>query len=354
MHALSTFLLFLGTLSTGIAAFAHPRSPKLAPPKPVPGARALKQHHVLRSSEDTCGHLTGSSLQLAAIDIDLELTADVLGIILDLDICICISLLPLQVDIGLGLDALVPLLGLGDLNALLEAALNIGPIDGTHCSHCTYPPHATAAPSCGSEISCGWNCQPPYVKQGDQCVCPAPWTECNGVCGSFPKGCGSSTPWKRDALGKRAHISSGVALTLADAQATCGRDETVCGVYGGSPRGFECLNVNTTLESCGGCTIPSPFLTLTGGTAAATGIDCSAIPGISRVACVSGRCAVTSCAQGWDVNSTGDGCVRASTLTVQEKKRFVDPLVEADAIAGAVVDPLLEVGAAAVASVDVL
>ena len=39
--------------------------------------------------------------------------------------------------------------------------------------------------------------------------------------------CGSGTPWKRDTLEKRVHSSSGVALTLADAQATCARGESV-------------------------------------------------------------------------------------------------------------------------------
>ncbi|KAH9925828.1 uncharacterized protein B0H18DRAFT_1008577 [Fomitopsis serialis] len=283
MRILSAFLLFLGT---GITAFAHPRNAP-PPPRPLPGARALKQAHVLRSSEDTCGHLTGSALQLAAVDLALELTADVLGILLGLDICLCLSLLPLELDVGLGLDALVPLLGLGDLNLLLEAA------------------HL-----------CGWNCKPPYVKQGDQC-------ECNGVCGSSRRqnltcssGCGSSTPWKRDAIGNRP-------------RATCGRDEIVCGVYGGSPLGFECLNVNKTLESCGGCTVPNPFLSVTGGAAVsapgvgiakATGVDCSSISGVAGVSCVAGRCAVSSCGAGWVVNSSGDGCVHVSALAVQQKR----------------------------------
>ncbi|KAH9829893.1 uncharacterized protein C8Q71DRAFT_862985 [Rhodofomes roseus] len=335
MRVLSALLLFL---SMGITALARPRNSlhALTPPKPLPAARALKQHHVLRSSEDTCGHLTSSSLQLAAIDIDIDLTADILGIFLNIDICICISLLPLEVDVGLGLDALVPLLGLGDLNALLEAALNIGPVDDTHCTHCTYPPHAKAAPSCGDSISCGWNCEPPYVKEGDQCVCPAPWKECNGVCGSYPKGCGSSTPWKRDILANHARVSTGVVRTLADAQATCGRDETVCGVYGGSSRAYECLNVNTTLESCGGCTVPSPFLSISRsgsvsapgvGLASASGVDCSSLPGVSRVSCVAGRCAVSSCSAGWVANTSGDGCVRASALAVQ-RKRADDALLD--------------------------
>ena len=121
MRVLPALLLFL---STGLTALARPGS-YLRAPRPAPASRALKQHHVLRSSEDTCGHLDGNALQLAAIDIGLELTADILGILLGLDICICISLLPLQVDVGLGLDALIPLLGLDNINVLLEAAVRI-------------------------------------------------------------------------------------------------------------------------------------------------------------------------------------------------------------------------------------
>lgn len=112
-------LLFL---STGLAALARPGT-YVHGSKTVPASRALRQHHVLRSSEDTCGHLDGNALQLAAVHLGLELTADILGILLGLDICICISLLPLQVDVGLGLDALIPLLGIGNVNALLEAAV---------------------------------------------------------------------------------------------------------------------------------------------------------------------------------------------------------------------------------------
>ena len=38
------------------------------------------------------------------------------------------------------------------------------------------------------------------------------------------------------------------------------------------------------------------------------GRDCSAIEGVHAVSCVSGRCSVTSCNDGWTVNSVGDGC----------------------------------------------
>lgn len=141
MRVLPACLLLLSTALTALArpgGYLHAR-------KPAPVSRALKQHHVLRSSDDTCGHLDGNALQLAAIDINLDLTADILGILLGLDICICISLLPLQVDVGLGLDALIPLLGLGDINALLEAAVRTGVVRSMHGVQltCIYAPSST-------------------------------------------------------------------------------------------------------------------------------------------------------------------------------------------------------------------
>lgn len=89
----------------------------------------------------------------------------------------------------------------------------------------------------------------------------------------------------------------------------------------------------TLICSGGGCTIPNPFL----GATTAAGTDCSSIPGVNRVSCVTGRCAVYSCGEGWVVNGSGDGCVRASAVVVQNKReRAVDPLavVVADLHAG--------------------
>ena len=82
--------------------------------------------------------------------------------------------------------------------------------------------------------------------------------------------------------------------------------------------------------------MPNPFLK----GATATGTDCSSIPGVSRVSCVSGSCAVYSCSDGWAVNSSGDGCVRVSTVVVQNKRERVDPLAELAADLHASVDIL--------------
>lgn len=47
--------------------------------------------------------------------------------------------------------------------------------------------------------------------------------------------------------------------------------------------GYECVDVKTELEQCGGCL------------ADGAGQDCTQIPGVSGVGCQSGKCVVFSC-----------------------------------------------------------
>ncbi len=44
-----------------------------------------------------------------------------------------------------------------------------------------------------------------------------------------------------------------------------------------------------------------------------TGQDCTSIEGVHAVSCVSGRCAVTSCNDGWVVDAKGDSCSQDRT-----------------------------------------
>ncbi|EED80962.1 predicted protein, partial [Postia placenta Mad-698-R] len=148
--------------------------------------------------------------------------------------------------------------------------------------HCTCPDNSE--PHCTKDDPCGWHCKPPYVKKDGQCVCPAPYTECNGKCGSWP------------------HVST----VLMNAGVLTVFLFGVCGVYGGSSRSFECLDVDTALESCGGCMIQNPFIGSTNGSS--YGIDCTTIVGANDVACVGGKCTVTSCASGYRVSNNRDGC----------------------------------------------
>ncbi|OBZ77311.1 Protein priA [Grifola frondosa] len=108
--------------------------------------------------------------------------------------------------------------------------------------------------------------------------------------------------------------------TLAGAQSTCNSYETVCGVYGGGPYGFECLDVDSELESCGGCIIPNPFSLASN--LRVSGRDCTTISGVHDVSCVAGRCMVQSCAIGWTINTDGEGC---TNFAFDEVAASLDP-----------------------------
>ncbi|OSX62115.1 hypothetical protein POSPLADRAFT_1143561 [Postia placenta MAD-698-R-SB12] len=233
------------------AASAHPRRNALTAkshaaishhidvPPPTPGHFALHQRHAPRALLDVCAYIDLDVLEDLGIDLGIPL-----GAILDLDVCLCLSLFPLVLETDVQLAALIPLLGINKLTEILTLAINEAP----GSQHCTCPDNSE--PHCTKDDPCGWHCKPPYVKKDGQCVCPAPYTECNGKCGSahrFPLrcwGCGSSVP---RALAADPHTA---VASLADAQLTCKSYETVCGVYGGSSRSFECLDVDTALESC--------------------------------------------------------------------------------------------------------
>ncbi|KAI0044193.1 hypothetical protein FA95DRAFT_1574630 [Auriscalpium vulgare] len=233
---------------------------------------------------DTCAYI---NQQLLESSFGTELT---LG-----NICICLS----GIADAVSSNASVYLvLGefFGDFTVRLAILVN------NYGDVCTYPPGAT--PVCSQSDPCGFQCPAPYVQQGSQCVCAAPYTSCNGVCDLFPNGCGSAVPQnngKRDELAGRLR---GIK-THAEAQTTCHSGETVCGV----PRrsvGFECLDLARTLDSCGGCMYPSPFLVPS--KQGLPGKDCSVLPNALDVGCVAGNCVVRRCEAGFSVSGAGDAC----------------------------------------------
>lgn len=60
--------------------------------------------------------------------------------------------------------------------------------------------------------------------------------------------------------------------------------------------GYECVDTTQELENCGGCTVDG------------AGQDCTQIPGVEGVGCLSGECVVFSCAEGHRLSSAG-ACV---------------------------------------------
>ncbi|PCH38975.1 hypothetical protein WOLCODRAFT_29297 [Wolfiporia cocos MD-104 SS10] len=276
---------------------------------------AARQAHVQRDLVDVC----------AGLDVDFEVLDIIFG---HLEVCLCISLIPDFIEADVIVQAAVDVAGVAVVTAQLEALIN----DASGKQTCHYPDHA--APFCDFDWPCGFNCTNGYVPftpsgsdHPTQCTCPPPWSECNGVCGSFPHGCGSATPgWKRSAP-------------------SCAAGKQMCGIAGGSSgKGWECVDTTSDLESCGGCMAPSPFTPF----GAVTGVDCSAIPNIASVGCQASQCVVSSCIAGYVPSSARDSCVPALTIA---KRDLADAGV-AEA-AAAVVEPVVAVAEAAAAGVHI-
>ncbi|KAI0322949.1 hypothetical protein OF83DRAFT_1234430, partial [Amylostereum chailletii] len=243
------------------------------------------------------------------------------------DICLCLSALPLAIKSNIELSLLGDIIGTQKLTNLLSKLLSTSP----DCQQCSYPPNST--PACESNDPCAYQCKPPYLPQGNQCACPPPNRECNGVCGYFPQGCSSGYPhYKRDAHLPAAARYAGIT-TYRAARTTCKASEEVCGVPGsgqGSRLGFECLDTRTELESCGGCSTPHRFAD---GPVQSVGEDCTVLADVADVACVDGRCVVNRCNDGYQVahNGTNDVCVqvvgslgRHALVSQRRRKAFLN------------------------------
>ncbi|KAI0682236.1 hypothetical protein C8Q76DRAFT_637176 [Earliella scabrosa] len=244
----------------------------------IPRHRSLP----LQSTSDTCLYVNSTTLS------DLSFQGLPSGIDLASESCLCIS----ELSSILRRDSsaeLVKTLEYTEVEQTLEAYI----ASSTDSQVCTYPAHSK--PACTSDDVCGYVCEPPFVAVGDSCTC------------AEAHGCEPTPPppsYKaRRRLAKRAAIS-----TLAAAQSTCQLNETVCGAYDGTESSFQCVNVDASLESCGGCTIPSPFGLRFGDRA--SGVDCTVIPYVDAVSCASGRCTVQSCLAGWAVSAEQSGCIQ--------------------------------------------
>ncbi|KAK4058049.1 hypothetical protein OIO90_000788 [Microbotryomycetes sp. JL221] len=64
--------------------------------------------------------------------------------------------------------------------------------------------------------------------------------------------------------------------------------------------GFECLDTNYSLESCGGCT------------SMGEGKNCLDIPFVNGVGCDAGKCTIFSCQVGYKLSKDGSTCVRST------------------------------------------
>ncbi|KDR72988.1 hypothetical protein GALMADRAFT_125876, partial [Galerina marginata CBS 339.88] len=200
--------------------------------------------------------------------------------------CLCLSTLPNYISSNSLTISAISIGGRDAVTSALTAMIK----SGNHGT-CNYPQHSQ--PQCQFGNPCGFTCKDgyspyPYGSHPTDCVCPKPYTVCNGQCGLY-KGCPSAHYSKRELAGSRG--------------LKCPKGLTACSIPGRGADSFECVNTLNDLESCGGCMVPS-FLSYSDH----DGLDCTAIDGVSDVACVSGKCLIHKCMPGYSLNKTGD-CV---------------------------------------------
>ncbi|KAH9849349.1 hypothetical protein C2E23DRAFT_896993 [Lenzites betulinus] len=246
---------------------------------------ALRHRAVRHGFHDDCLYLNSTSL--AELDSNLVPA----GLPSDLDACLCMSGLTQTLLTNVQLAYTVNTLGYTEAEEAFGLMIARSPQSQT----CTYPDNSQ--PQCTRDNVCGFKCDSPFTAVGDTCVCAD-----SDVCGALQLAARKTPPKGR--LAKRAALK-----TSAEAQASCEAFETVCGKYEGIQSSFQCVDVRSNLEICGGCIVPSPFTSHEGSTA---GVDCSTIPHAEDVACQAGRCAVRSCRQGWAASPDGTGCVAAA------------------------------------------
>jgi len=262
----------------------------------VAGAQALSSSlYQKRGGVDTC----------ANVDCSVDFSNPVGGKTLNfgnIKSCLCLSGIPSFVKSDSALSKASIFVGSSKVSDFITSQVKQG-------KNCNYPDHGVPAP-CSKSDPCDFDCSDGYTPSQGKCVCKSPYKECNGKCGSFSN-CPSKTPHKRDADEWKRNVR-------------CDKGYTACGVLGYSrfAEAYECVNARDDLESCGGCSIPlhrgSPL-----------GVDCTSLPGVADVSCMSGSCYIHKCMPGYQLSVDNSECMDDDTvekfLTVAEFgwERFV-------------------------------
>ncbi|KAJ3785760.1 hypothetical protein GGU11DRAFT_703197 [Lentinula aff. detonsa] len=183
----------------------------------------------------------------------------------------------------------------------------------TSCSNkktCTFPDHST--PACTSSNKCGFSCGDGYslvTKNGQStCTCASPKSVCNGKCSS-------TCPSARSLPEKRNHLHWG-----QQTQRVCRPGWVACGIAGGGLRQWECIDIKSDLESCGGC----PMDVISSDGSPGHGVDCTTISGVSDVSCVSGHCAVEKCMPGYTLSGNGRHCDLEENISTTQRIHYPD------------------------------
>jgi len=251
----------------------------------------------LLSSVNALNGLNARALLDVCAEVDAELmisnaigTPVVFGVV---DACICLSVLPLFIEVNAVAQAGVLLFGKTKVIAALTALINGAP----GSQQCNYPDNCS--PICVSGNPCSFTCINGFTPSPDSsspssCVCESPNTVCNGQCGYFPS-CPSAQA-KRSLLDRHARRNHWARDNI------CRAGSTICPVFGHGKASWECVDTMSDLESCGGCIY-------SGVDDGPVGVDCSAIEGVSDVACQHGQCVVNLCMPGYKANADHSLCI---------------------------------------------
>ncbi|OCF55220.1 hypothetical protein L486_07333 [Kwoniella mangroviensis CBS 10435] len=140
-----------------------------------------------------------------------------------------------------------------------------------------------------------------YVGETAQCICTSSYPPVD-----LPLECGQNTPF----LYVHDVIPSGFVKRQAkkrlDEQVILGQcpsGRTACQI---APDGhfYECIDTDTEIESCGGCTYGT-FGKESKKDVASIGVDCTSLKGVNlgAVTCTSGRCVASSCEEGYTLRN---------------------------------------------------
>lgn len=209
----------------------------------------------------------------------------------NVNLCACVSGIPSLISSGpTAIRQAVTLFG---AQAVTKSLNNL--ITGASGSEqCQYPDNAVAV--CQSANPCGFQCVDGFVPspstgKATSCICPYPYTVCNGQCGSYTS-CYSGAP----------------SVRKRDVGSDCAPGWKRCQIPGREV--MECVDVLNDLWSCGGCEVPF-------GENEPAGVDCTAIPNVAGVSCLDGICTIGSCARGFLLNEDQTSCARMNTTTAQ-------------------------------------
>ncbi|KAF8237955.1 hypothetical protein L208DRAFT_1244744 [Tricholoma matsutake] len=122
-----------------------------------------------------------------------------------------------------------------------------------------------------------------------------------------------------------APVSSPVVRRSTVYKRKCMPWQKACPIYGSNSQGstkviagYECINVLSDLESCGGCV----FQSLDGRRGKDGGRDCSAIPHVDSVRCRDGVCVISACRRGFVKSADGEHCISTHDRLLHQVPQF--------------------------------